>query len=234
MITTERKTKPKVRMSEDREFTNVPSTTPILAAFRWTIHHKLCRRRGMDRCHQSLLNTIRLMNHLGQRGQAVGGARRIRHDVGATIIVGVVHPHHVHGCIIGGGRDDHLLGPAAEMGLGFFGGSEDTGGFANVVGSDRSPGDFRGVHCIEELDDGGGASVVDDKRVRRQVGSDRAGILAMDRVILEEVGGVVEGKEGIVDGHWHDIAGMFEGSAADETTDATEAVDSDLNSHVDD
>ncbi len=174
------------------------------------------------------------MNHLGQRGQAVGGARRIRDDVGAAIVVGVVHTHHVHGCIIGGGRDDHLLGPAAEMGLGFFSGGKDTGGFANVVGSDGSPGDFRGVHRVEELDDGGGLSVVDDERVRRQVGGDGAGILAMYRIILEEVRGVVEGKEGIVDGHWHDIAGMFEGGAADETADATEAVDSDFYSHVDD
>lgn len=60
-----------------------------------------------------------------------------------------------------------------------------------------------------------------------------AGILAMNPVILEEVGGVIEGKEGVVDGHRHDIAGMFEGGAADETADATKAVDSDFNSHCD-
>ncbi len=53
----------------------------------------------------------------------------------------------------------------------------------------------------------------------------------MDRVVLEEVGGVVEGEEGVVDGDGHDIAGMFEGGAADETADATEAVDSDFHSH---
>ena len=60
-----------------------------------------------------------------------------------------------------------------------------------------------------------------------------AGILAMNPVILEKVGGVIEGKEGVVDGHRHDIAGMFEGGAADETADATKAVDSGFNSHCD-
>ena len=173
------------------------------------------------------------MNHLGQRRQTVGSARRIRYHVGTSIILGVVHTHHIHGCIIGGGGDDHLLGPAAEMRLGLIGGSEDAGAFTYVVGPHRSPGDFRGVHGVEELDDSGRFAIVDDERVRLQVGRDGAGIFAMNRVILEEVGGVVEGEEGIVDGHRHDIAGMFEGGAADETADATEAVDSDFNSHDD-
>ena len=173
------------------------------------------------------------MNHLGQRRQTVGSARRIRYHVGTSIILGVVHTHHIHGCIIGGGGDDHLLGPAAKMGLGLIGSSEDAGAFTYVVGPHRSPGDFRGVHGVEELDDSGRFAIVDDERVRLQVGRDGAGILAMNRVILEEVGGVVEGEEGIVDGHRHDIAGMFEGGAADETADATEAVDSDFNSHDD-
>lgn len=171
------------------------------------------------------------MNHLGQRRQTVGSARCIRYHIRTSIILGVVHTDNIHWRIIGGCRDDNLLGPTAQMGLGLVRGSKDTGRFTNVGGPDRSPGNVRWILLIKELDYGSSLAIVNDERVRGHVGGDGAGIFAMDRVVLEEVGGVVEGEEGVVDGDGHDIAGMFEGGAADETADATEAVDSDFHSH---
>ena len=49
----------------------------------------------------------------------------------------------------------------------------------------------------------------------------------MGRVILEHVHHVVQGDEGIVDGH--DFCALGNGGAKDQATDAAESIDSDLN-----
>ena len=58
------------------------------------------------------------------------------------------------------------------------------------------------------------------------VGGDLSLVSAVGGVVLEHVDHVVEGNEGVVDGH--DVDSLLEGSPQDETTDASETVDTDL------
>ena len=48
----------------------------------------------------------------------------------------------------------------------------------------------------------------------------------MGGVVLEHVDHVVEGDEGVVDGH--DLSSLGDGRAEDETSDTSESVDTDL------
>jgi hypothetical protein len=95
----------------------LPSSTPILSTARRSIHNKLGCSTGMHRSHESLGNTVLLMNDLGHGSKTVGGTTGVRNDIGGSIVVCVVDTDDVHGCIGGGSGDDHLLGSTSEMGL---------------------------------------------------------------------------------------------------------------------
>jgi len=185
----------------------------------------------VDGRHEPLLDAVRLVDDLGERGQAVGGAARVRHDVGPADVLLVIHPHDVHRSILGRGRDDDLLRPPGEMGARLRGGREHARGLADVIGPDGPPRDLGGVHAREELDGSRGRSGGDDEGVRGHVGRDGAGVLPVDGIVLEEVRRVVEGEEGVVHRHGQNVARVFHRRAGDEATDAAEAVDSDLDCH---
>ena len=53
----------------------------------------------------------------------------------------------------------------------------------------------------------------------------------MNGIVLEHVSSVVQVEEGVVDSHGHNISRVLHGGTADETADAAESVDSDLDSH---
>jgi len=130
-------------------------------------------------------------------------------------------------------RDDDLLGATSDMGLSLSGGGEDTGGLAHVRGADLSPRNVGRVALREELDGALlSALLSDDEAVGCLVGLDGSGVLSVDGIVLEHVTGVVEGKEGVVDGDGGDITLVLEGGSAYETTDAAESVYSNLDSHV--
>ena len=54
-------------------------TCPVRIAMRY-IRKALVVGIGVDGCHQALLNTDRFMQRLGNRCEAVSGARGVRHD----------------------------------------------------------------------------------------------------------------------------------------------------------
>ena len=171
------------------------------------------------------------MDNLGQWGKAVGRTGSVGHNISLSLIILVVHAHHVHGGIAGGSRDDDLLGTATKVCLGLVSGGEDSSRLAHIGRTDLAPWDVRGVLLGEELDDGLGLTIVYNEGVSRGISSNGSGVLAVDRIVLEEVASVVEGEEGVVDGHGHDIAVVFEGGTADEAADAAESVDSKFDSH---
>ncbi len=84
---------------------------------------------GMDGGHESALDNVLVVYHLGSRRQAVGGAGGVRdHVVDLGVVLVVVHAHHDGDVFAFGWRgDDHLLRPAggdmvdgAFDGLAFF------------------------------------------------------------------------------------------------------------------
>lgn len=115
--------------------------------------------------------------------------------------------------------------------LGLLSGGEDTSTLADIVGSDSPPGDLGRISLSKELNGNLALAIINHKRVGGGIGGNSSGILSMNGIILEHVGGVVQVEEGIVDSHGHDISGVLHGGTADETTDAAESVDSDLDSH---
>ena len=112
--------------------------------------------------------------------------------------------------------------------------SKDTSTLAHVVGTNRSPRNRRGIPLSKELDGSLGLSVINNQRVGGGISGNGSGELAVDGIVLEHVGGVVQVEEGIVDGDGHDIPGVLHGGAADETANAAESVDTNLDSHDED
>jgi hypothetical protein len=124
--------------------------------------------------------------------------------------------------VVGGSRDDDLLGTTLQVETSLVGISEHTAGLDDVVSTSRSPGDVGGVPLGEDLD----LLAVDDERALvLLVGI--TGEATVHGIVLEVVDHVIDGHEGLVDGHHVDLAAL-EGSAEDQTTDPAESVDTNL------
>ena len=67
----------------------------------------------MDCGHESIHNAKFVMYVLGQRGQAVGGAGEILHNLEGAVRILMVHAHYKQ-CISQRGRDDGPLDPTLK------------------------------------------------------------------------------------------------------------------------
>ena len=84
----------------------------------------------MNGGHESLGDAEGVVDDLGERCEAVGGARGVRDDrPDVLVVLGVVHPHDVHRRgVLTRGADDDLLAPALDVSARLFGGGEDPAG----------------------------------------------------------------------------------------------------------
>ncbi|KAG0738668.1 hypothetical protein G6F24_017553 [Rhizopus arrhizus] len=89
--------------------------------------------------HQAALDAPLVVDDLGQRGQAVGGARGVGDDrlAGVGLVVHAVDEHRR--VVLRRGRHDHLLGAGIDVLLRGFLGQEQAGGFQHHVGTDFVP-----------------------------------------------------------------------------------------------
>ena len=158
------------------------SAAPVLLG--GAVDDHLGGRGGVDGGHEALLDAKVLVDDLGEGSEAVGGTGGVGNDVGGSIVGGVVDAHDEHGSVGGGGRDDDLLGTAAEMSRGLLDGGEDAGGFAHNLGTGLAPANVGGVALGVELD----TLVADDEAIA--VDNDLTGVGAVDGIVLELVGGV--------------------------------------------
>lgn len=71
------------------------SSSPILSSLGRTIDNQLVGSGGVDGGHETLDNSELVVDDLGERSKAVGGARSVGNDTG-TVIRGVVDTHDVH------------------------------------------------------------------------------------------------------------------------------------------
>uniref|UniRef100_A0A673UB10 Uncharacterized protein n=1 Tax=Suricata suricatta TaxID=37032 RepID=A0A673UB10_SURSU len=116
---------------------------------------------GMDCGHESLHNAEVVMDDLGQRGQAVGGAGGIADNLERVIILLVVHAHHKHGGISRRDRDDDPLGPTLQVSPSLLHGGEDPSGLHNILSTSITPFDVGGISLLE---DGGEDPPVDSTK----------------------------------------------------------------------
>jgi len=106
----------------------------------------------VDGGHETLDNGEVIVDDLGERGKAVGGARSVGDNLNVGLVGLLVDTHDVHRSIGRRSRDDNLLGSSLQMCLGLLGGGEDTGGLDDVVGTGLAPWDIGRVAGRVELD----------------------------------------------------------------------------------
>jgi hypothetical protein len=180
---------------------------------------------GVDRGHEPTGNPHRVLQHLGHRREAVGGAGGVRHHqiVGGERIV----VHAEHDGLVGTAcrrRDQNPLRAVFEVECGLVARGEDAGAFQRDI--DIAPRQFLGVADRGHLDRA--AAHVDGVAVHR----DGAGKTPVHRVVADEVGVGFHRPE-IVDRDHLDIgAAGFDDGTQHIAADTAEAVDSYLDSHV--
>src|SRR5690606_3422676 len=98
------------------------------------IQRRLVAGVGVDGGHVAALDAEQLVQHLGHRGQAVGGARGVRHhDVvgGQRVVVDAIDNGLLDA--VARGRDQHPLGAGGQVGGGLVAGGEQPGALQRDV-----------------------------------------------------------------------------------------------------
>lgn len=156
------------------------ATTPVLSG--GTVNGLLGGSVGVDSGHETLNDTELIVDDLGERSQAVGGARSVGEDIDVRGVLLQVDTDDEHGGISRRSRDDDLLGTSLQVSRGLLLGGEDTSGLDDVLSTRGSPWDVGGVTLLGE----GNLLAVDSEAV--VIRGDRAVEAAVGRVILEHVG----------------------------------------------
>ena len=108
------------------------------------VERRLVAGVGMDRGHEAGFDADRVVEHLGDRRQAVGGARGVGDDL---VVLGqlVVVDAEDHGEIgaVGGRRNQHALGAGGQMRRGLVLGGEDAGALQRDVDAEILPRQLR-------------------------------------------------------------------------------------------
>jgi len=200
------------------------ATSPVLGG--GAIYCLLGSSVGVNSGHETLDDGILVVDDLGERSQAVGGARSIGDNIGLAIVGLLVYAHDVHRGISRRGRDDDLLSTTDQVSLGLLGGGEDTGGLDDIFSTSFLPGDSGGVALCVEFDlvavDNEVVALNGDGTVEETVGG----------VVLEHVLGILGLNERVVDSNDLDFR-VLDSVAEDDTANAAETVDTDLSNHVD-
>lgn len=145
----------------------------------------LVLRVGVDGGHQALDDAELVVEDLGERAQAVRGARGVRDDVLAAVVLVVVDAQHDGDVLVAGRRgDDDLLGAGVQVTLRLGACGEDAGRLDDDVNAQVAPGKGRRTLLdLERLD----LVIADDDRVIA-LQADVIGQPAQDGVELQQVG----------------------------------------------
>ena len=192
------------------------ATAPILLGR--TVNGLLGSGSSVNGGHEATDNTELVVEHLGDRSQAVGGAGSVGDD-GLTSIGLVVHTIYEHrGSVLGRSGHDNLLGTSLDVSLSELGGEEEAGGLYNNVGVEGTPGDVGGILLAEDLN----LVAVYDEVVAFHF--DIVVELAMYGVVLKHVSEII-GIEQVVDTYDHDVLReVLHSSAENHTTDTAKTV----------
>mmetsp|Transcript_21956 Transcript_21956/g.39853 ORF Transcript_21956/g.39853 Transcript_21956/m.39853 type:complete len:351 (-) Transcript_21956:47-1099(-) len=199
--------------------TSSASSTPVL--LRWSIDSLLSGSDGVNSCHETLSQAEFVIDNLGKRGKAVGGARSVGYDIHGILVQLVIDSHDKHGCICGRSRDDNLLGTSIKVLSSLFQGSENTSRFDNIISSDIAPLDVGWIQFSKDLD----GLAINMNGVGRLVVRHFLRSTSMHSVILVHVFHVVHRNEWII--HANDFnLWVLGGGAHYKTTDSAKAIDS--------
>ena len=174
--------------------------------------------------HQTVGDTEVIVQHLGDGGQAVGGAAGVGDELHVGGVGVLVDAHDEHGgVVLGGGGHHHVLGAGGDVACGLLLGQEQASGLDDVLGAHLGP---RQVGRVTLCEHGDGAAIDDDGVLGA---ADLALELAVHRIIFQHIGQIISGAK-IIDTHDLDL-GVVHAAAHDHTADAAEAIDTDFNAH---
>jgi hypothetical protein len=180
----------------------------------------------MDRRHEALVDADRVVQHLGDRRQAVGRARGVRDDdviLGQLVVVDAVDDGQVG--VVGRRGDQHALGAGGDVRHRLFLRGENAGALEGDIDAQRLVRQLRGIALRGDLD----RAATDIDGVAGDL--DLAVEAAVHRVEAEQVGVGLDRAE-IVDRHDLDVfAARLHDGAQHVAADAPEAVDCDTNRH---
>ena len=181
---------------------------------------------GVDRGHQAALDAERVVEHLGQRREAVRGAGRVADDRLRAVVEVVVDAHDDRDVVVGGRRrDDDLLGATGVDVLAGVGGlGEEAGRLDDDVDAQVAPRQVGRVALGEHLH-----RVAADLDALA-VGGDVLGQLAQDAVVLQQVGEDLGAGE-VVDRHDLDVLAAGRGGPPEVAADPAESVDAHADRH---
>src|SRR5699024_4579316 len=155
---------------------------------------------GVDGGHEALDDAELVVDDLGERSQAVGGAGGVGDDGHAGVVLVEVDAADEHwGVVLGGAGENDDLGAGVEMGLGALLGEELAGALEDVVNAQLAPGQLGGIAGAEDLD---GLAVHDQVAVHDL---DAAVEAAVHGVELGDVGELLRGLVGGVHGDYLDV-----------------------------
>ena len=178
----------------------------------------------MHRGHQPALDAEVVVQHLGDWGQAVGGAGSGGNDGLASVGV-VVHAVHEHRRVILAWRALYdFFGAGLDVRLARFFGQEETGAVDHDIRARFVPLQVGGVTLSRQ------ANFLAVNHHIAAVNRDVAIEAAVYGVVLQHVSQVF-GVEQVVDGDDLDVFEVFRDSAEHHSSDAAETVDADFNCH---
>merc|ERR1719258_411908 len=145
--------------------------------------------RGVHGGHEALLDAELLVDHLHQGREAVGRARRARHNRHRGVVLILVDANHQGGGvrILGGRGDDDLLGAALDVLHAALGRGERAGRLAHVLDASVLPRDLGRVTGGRQ----GDRQAVDDETIVLDLEGAREA--AVHGVVLEQVLHVLRG-----------------------------------------
>ena len=182
----------------------------------------------MDGGHQGLLDAELLVDDIGQRRKAVGGAAGVGDDTHIAAVFIAVDAEHEgrRGVVLGRSRQDDLLGAALEVAGSLLGGVVGAGGLDDVLCAAVRPVDHRRVGLAVDLD----LTPVDDQVAAGVLHS--AGEIAEYGIVLQQIHHVVHICLAQVDAAYLEALRIVRQYAQHHPSDTAKAVDTDLNCHV--
>lgn len=134
----------------DNVVTGRTATTPVLAT--GTVNGLLGGSSSVAGGHETFKQTELVVDDLGKRCKAVGGAAGVGNDRDLGVVGVQVDTYDVHGSVCGRSRDDNLLGTTLDVRLSLVGCGEHTCGLNNVSDTALSPGNLRRVTLAKDSD----------------------------------------------------------------------------------
>jgi len=202
------------------------STTITPGLSRRTIDGLLGGSGGVDSGHKTALHAKLVMDNLGKRSKAVGGARSVGDDGLVSLHGSVVDTIDEHRSISRRSSDENLLGSTSKVSAGLLGGGESTRGFDNPLNTEFTPFAVLRIPASKAKDFVGLTLIGDGKLA--VLANNGAREATVHGIITEHVSHSISLEERIVESNKLNGHSTLDENTENKTTDTTKTVNSNL------